>query len=252
MSVPSVLEVETAALTAWPGLYTAYDGHWVWRAARGYSNRANSIQCLDPNDGANAPERIARFTELFTRHGLHPVFKVSPLTAPAVLDEVAVLNWRTYEASKVMRMSMRLRAWEPQHHTVLFDPLDPQWHAVQAEMSGYAPYAAESVRLIIERIACDRRGILAYDQDGVPVAAALACVANGIAIFGNVVARSSHRRQGFGHAVMAAALNWTRDAGAVAAGIQFAAANTPAVALYGSLGFADPYDYTYYKPQGLS
>ena len=48
MAVPSVLAVETAALTAWPGLYTAYDGHWVWRAARGYSNRANSIQCLDP------------------------------------------------------------------------------------------------------------------------------------------------------------------------------------------------------------
>ena len=52
--IPSVLAVETAALTAWPGLYTAYDGHWVWRAARGYSNRANSIQCLDPADDADA------------------------------------------------------------------------------------------------------------------------------------------------------------------------------------------------------
>ena len=23
----------------------------MWRAARGYSNRANSVQCLDPSDG---------------------------------------------------------------------------------------------------------------------------------------------------------------------------------------------------------
>ena len=251
MSIPSVLEVETAALTAWPGLHTAYDGHWVWRAARGYSNRANSIQCLDPKDGANAPERIARFTELFTRHGLPPVLKVSPLTAPEVLAEVAALNWRTYEASHVLRLSMRAREWEPHHHTALFDPLDPQWHAVQAEMSGYSAYASESVRLIIERIACDRRGVIAFDKDGVPAAAALACVGNGIAIFGNVVARASHRRQGFGLAVMAAALNWARDAGAHAAGIQVAAANNAALALYGGLGFGEPYDYTYFKPQGL-
>jgi GNAT superfamily N-acetyltransferase len=250
MSVPSVLEVETAALTAWPGLYTAYDGHWVWRTARGYSNRANSIQCLDPGDGANARERIARFTELFTRHGLPPVFKVSPLTAPEVLTEFDTLNWRTYEASHVLRMAMRARQWEPHHHTVLFDPADPQWREVQAEMSGYAAYAAESVRLILERIACDRRGVLAYDEDGVPVAAALACVANGIAIFGNVVARSSHRRRGYGHAVMAAALNWARDAGAFAAGIQVAAANQAALRLYASLGFGDTYDYSYFKPQG--
>lgn len=252
MSVPSVLEVETAALTAWPGLYTAYDGHWVWRAARGYSNRANSIQCLDRKDGVKASERIARFTELFIRHGLSPAFKVTPLTAPEVLAEVAVLNWRTYEASTVLRMNMRTREWQAHHHTALFDPSDPQWRDTQAEMSGYAAYAAESVRLILERIACDRRGVLAYDKDGVPAAAALACVANGIAIFGNVVARPSHRRQGYGRAVMAAALNWAREAGARAAGIQVAAANSAALTLYGALGFGDAYDYAYYKPQGLA
>jgi hypothetical protein len=41
MQLPSVVDVETAALNAWPGLFTAFDGHWVWRAARDYSNRAN-------------------------------------------------------------------------------------------------------------------------------------------------------------------------------------------------------------------
>ena len=249
MAVPSVLDVETAALTAWPGLYTAYDGHWVWRAARGYSNRANSIHCLDPADDANASERIARFSEMFTRHGLTPVYKISPLTAPGVVRVLDALQWDFYEPSKVMRMEMRTRAWAVHHHTALFDAIDPQWRLAQAEMSGYSDYNIESVRLIIERIACDSRGILAYDKDGVPAAAALAGVANGIAIFGNVVSRPSHRGQGFGRAAMAAALNWSRDVGAVAAGIQFFAHNTPAQSLYSSLGFADSYDYNYRRPK---
>ena len=249
MSVPSVLEVETAALTAWPGLYTAYDGYWVWRAARGYSNRANSIHCLDPADDADAAERIARFSEMFTRHGLTPVYKTSPLTAPGVTAILDALEWDCYEPSKVMRMEMRTREWAVHHHTALFDAIDPQWRLAQAEMSGYSEYTIESVRLIIERIACDSRGIIVYDTDGVPAAAALAGVANGIAIFGNVVSRPSHRGQGFGRAAMAAALNWSRDVGAVAAGIQFFAHNAPAQSLYSSLGFADSYDYNYRRPK---
>lgn len=249
MGVPSVLAVETAALTAWPGLHTAFDGHWVWRAARGYSNRANSIQCLDAGDGADAGARIARFSEMFTRHGLPPVFKVSPLIAPEVTTTLDRLGWGYVEASKVLRMAMPASGWTPQHHTALFDPNDPDWRLAQAAMSGYSEATAETVRLIIERIAGDCRGVLAYDKDGVPAAAALACIAGGIAIFGNVVARQSHRGQGLGRAVMAAALNWARDAGAVAAGIQVAAANTPAVSLYTSLGFGDAYDYDYRRPR---
>lgn len=252
MSVPTVLAVETAALTAWPGLYTAYDGQWVWRAARGYSNRANSIQCLDPADDANAAGRIAHFSEMFTRQGLGPIFKISPLAAPgaiAVLDE---LGWESYEPSRVLRMDIDGRQWEPRHHTALFEATDPDWRLAQAEMSGYSEYTIESVRLIIERIACDCRGILAYDEDGVPAAAALAAVANGIAIFGNVVARKTLRGQGFGRAVMCAALNWCRDVGATAAGIQVAAPNTPAVNLYASLGFGNGYDYSYRRPRGTT
>jgi GNAT superfamily N-acetyltransferase len=248
MSVPSVLEVETAALTAWPGLFTAFDRHWVWRAARGYSGRANSIQCLDPTDDADAPARIARFTELFTRHGLPPLFKTSPLTAPGILEALRESRWESYNPSKVLRLGMQARAWETHQHTALFAPADPQWHAAQAEMSGYSSETAETVRRILGAIACDGRGVLAYDENGVPAAAALACVANGIAIFGNVVTRNDHRGRGFGRAVMAAALNWSRDAGAIGAGIQVAGGNTVALKLYGSLGFADPYDYGYFRP----
>jgi GNAT superfamily N-acetyltransferase len=249
MALPSLLDIETAALTAWPGLYTAYDGHWVWRAARGYSNRANSIQCLDPNDGHDASLRLARFSDMFIRHGLKPVFKTSPLTAPEITHSLDALQWQVFGASHVLRMEIGTRGWTPRHHTALFAPADPDWHRAQAEMSCYGDYDRESVRLIIERIACDTRGVLAYDANGVPAAAALAGVSGGVAIFGNVVSRPSHRGQGFGRAVMEAALNWSRDAGATAAGIQVAAENATAIKLYTSLGFGDGYDYHYRRPR---
>lgn len=250
MTVPSVLAVETAALTAWPGLYTAFDGHWVWRVARGYSNRANSIQCLDPADGHNAADRIAHFTDLFYRHGVHPAFKLSPLLAPPITAALDALEWEHSEPSLVLRMQMRRREWTPRHHTALFDPNDRQWRLAQAEMSGYSAETTETVAAIIQRIACDSRGVLAYDANGVPAAAALAAVANGIAIFGNVVTRPSHRGQGFARDAMEAALNWSRDAGAEAAALQIAASNTAAHRLYTVLGFGDPYDYSYRWPPG--
>jgi GNAT superfamily N-acetyltransferase len=248
-NVPGVLEVETAALTAWPGLFTAHDGLWVCRLARGYSNRANSIHCLDPGDGADAGNRIARCTELFVRHGLTPAFKVSPLLAPEVTEALDGLGWEPYEPSRVLRLVMGTQHWEPRRHTALFAPADPQWHTAQAKMSGYSPYAAESVRLILERIACDSRGVLAYAEDGVAAAAALAAVANGIAIFGNVVTAPAHRGKGFGRAAMDAALRWARATGAQAAAIQVAAGNAPANALYRSLGFGEGYDYCYRRPR---
>lgn len=41
MILPSVRAIEAATLTAWPALQVAHDGLWLWRAARGYTKRAN-------------------------------------------------------------------------------------------------------------------------------------------------------------------------------------------------------------------
>src|SRR5690606_31048627 len=97
-----------------------------------------------------------------------PIFKVSPLTAPGALAVLDEFRWETYEPSRVLRMEMDGREWEAAHHTALLDPADPDWHVTQGKMSGHSDYAIESIRLIIERIACDTRGVLAYDKDGVP------------------------------------------------------------------------------------
>jgi GNAT superfamily N-acetyltransferase len=248
MSLPSVAEIESTMLTAWPALQVAHDNLWIARFARGYTHRANSIQCLDPRDGGDALSRVARMTELYTRHGLPATFRVTPLAAPEISTALDVLNWRSFDTSHVLRMELHPRLPQPHHHTALFDPRDRAWHLTQAEMSGYDARKIETLKLVLAAVACDNRGVLAYDRNGVPAAAVLASVANGIGIFVNVIARESHRGQGYGRAAMQAALNWTRDAGATRAAIQVAADNPVAIKLYTSLGLAHTYDYHYRQP----
>ena len=248
MGLPSVSAIESATLSNWPALQTAYDGSWVWRAARGHSNRANSINCLDPRDGDDAPLRVARLAELYVRNGLPPVFRITPLSAPPIEGALDALNWSRYGSSHVLAMAMPVHDTAPRHHTALFEPLDPDWHLTQAEMSGYDARTVDTLRLILAAIPTDSRGVLAYDQNGVPAAAVLASVSCGVATFVNVVAGASHRGQGFGRAAMTAALNWCRDAGATGAALQVAADNPVAIRLYSSLGFARAYDYVYRRP----
>ena len=112
-------------------------------------------------------------------------------------------------------------------------------------MSGYGLETIEALRQIVEAIACDCQGLLVYHRAGLPVAAALACVNGGMAVYLNVVTHPGARGMGYGRAVMSAALNWARRRGAVHSVVQVLANNIPALNLYGSLGFGEVYSYSY-------
>ena len=58
MTLPDVETFERAGLLAWPGIEEKWDGNWVRRAAGGYTKRANSTQCFDPDDFEDADTRV--------------------------------------------------------------------------------------------------------------------------------------------------------------------------------------------------
>lgn len=241
----SVSQIEGATLTAWPALKQAQDGLWLWRYARGYTKRANSIQCLDLSDGAYAELRLIRLAELSKRHGIPPVFRVTPLTAPEIVEVLDGLLWEEFEPSLVMAMEMPNEDFPLEFNARYFEPTDPQWIRAQAQMSGYDQQAVEALTDILGNIACEAKGVLVYHKAGLPVAAALTAVASGIGIYLNVVTHPSARGMGYGRAVMGAALNWVRSMGATHSAVQVLASNAPALNLYGSLGFGEVYPYSY-------
>jgi ribosomal protein S18 acetylase RimI-like enzyme len=246
--VIDVRRIEGATLSAWPALRVVHDGNWLWRYAKGYTKRANSIHCLDPSDGGDPEARLAHLAALSERYGIAPTFRVTPLTAPeivAVLDEQL---WGEYEQSLVLAMQMPEADFEVTGLVKYLEPSDPEWYRAQAQMAGYDTETIATMREILEQISVPARGVLVSHKAGVPVAAALYVVAGEIAVYLNVVTYQGARGMGFGTTAMRAAVNGARAAGAQYSALQVLADNVPARRLYGSLGFLEAYGYSYRRP----
>jgi GNAT superfamily N-acetyltransferase len=241
----SVSQIEGATLTAWPALKVAHDGLWLWRYAQGYTKRANSIHALDTSDGGYAELRLQRMVQLSHAHGIAPVFRVTPLTPPEVVEVLDGMQWEEFEPSLVMAMEMPDADFPVESTVRYFEPADPEWYKAQAHMSGYSAETVEVLTRILGAISCEAKGVLVYHKAGLPVAAVLACVASGLGIYLNVVTHPSARGMGYGRAAMGAALNWVRSRGAHHSALQVLADNAPAINLYTSLGFGEVYSYIY-------
>ena len=248
MTQPTHIEIEQACLLAWPALEEAHDGNWIARFSRGYTKRANCIQSMDPADDADACARIDALVAQFRAQGIPPVFRVTPLAGPGTLAALDAKGWQSFETSLVLAMDMPEQAYPVAATTRLFEAQDPEWRQVQGAMSGSSPGTLDTLGAILDRLAVPARGIVLYDDDHRPAAAALAVNADGMAIFLNVVTAPALRGQGYGRAVMHAALNWSRQNGASRAAIQVLADNAQAVPLYRSLGFNHSYSYHYRRP----
>lgn len=246
--LPSIPDIEAATLSAWPALQTTHDRLWIWRAARGYSKRANSIHCLDPSDGEDADNRLARMEALSRYNEIAPVFRVTPLTSAGAVAALDRAGWQGFERSLVLAQPLSDDDLPVRHRSSLHDPRDPDWLEVQGAMSGYNPRTLDILAAILGAVAHENCGVLVHDEDGNPAGAALATVVNRIGVYLNVITRSDARGKGFGRSAMAAAINWTRQAGATSAVLQVLADNEPATRLYAGLGFKEVYDYHYRKP----
>jgi len=252
--LPSILNIEAATLSAWPAITTALDGLWLARMARGYTKRSNSVQCLDPADDGDAPARLARMVDLFLLNDLPPIFRVTPLAGPGVVAALDAAGWGAFAETRVLAMTLGPKQTfgpkvaESAAHCRISDATDPIWIEGLAQLLGTSPRQLEILTQIVSLIAWRNAGILLRDANGETVAAAMAVNAGGTGVYHNVVTRADRRGEGFGRAVMAAALDWTRQAGAESAAIQVVDDNVPAIKLYRSLGFSEVYRYHYRMP----
>lgn len=241
----TVLAIETAYLSAWPALETIEQKSWKARFSRGYTKRANSIHAFDPADEADAGPRIAELVEAYRARNLRPIFRVNPLTGPAVSAELDAQGWDIYEPSLVLFMPEpgKLRAVAAVSQTL--HPMDSAWGEAQARMAGYSQETQDTFALVRARLPERAAGILVYNEERQPVAAALSMIADDIAVYNNVVVDAAERGKGYGRALMHAAFNWAVQNGARRHSLNVLANNERAVPLYKSLGLAEIYGYHY-------
>jgi ribosomal protein S18 acetylase RimI-like enzyme len=247
-ALPTTLAVEAACLSAWPAVSTVHDGAWIWRFAHGYSKRSNSFQSLDPADDGDADRRIAYLSALSARNGIEPVFRVTPLAGPRVVETLDRAGWAPFDESRVLAMNLAGHAFAREGDVRFFDPTDPRWFRAQTALSAASGRTVEILKTLLGLIAPEARGIVAYAQDGTPAATALAVNAGGIGVYLNVVTDKTKRRQGHARRAMQAALGWTIENGAQYAAIQVTSDNDGAIRLYEDLGFVEQYRYHYRRP----
>jgi GNAT superfamily N-acetyltransferase len=243
---PSILEIETAALSSWPALRTAHDGSWVWRWAKGYTKRANSVQALDPADDEDVERRLAEMAKLSRRNDIEPIFRVTPLAGPRLVEALAAAGWHAFEESIVLTGPLPERALPRSIES--HDLPSAAWAAVNAAMSGYDETKRAMLLDMIAAIPAEARAFTATAADGAPGASALAVRAGRIVGLFNVVTAPRCRRQGLARRLLDAAFAWGRETGAGFAAIQVVATNEPAKRLYASYGLAERYRYHYRRP----
>jgi GNAT superfamily N-acetyltransferase len=246
MALPGPDVFERAGLKAWPGIEIEWDGHWVRRAANSYTQRANSVQCFDPADDADAPSRIAAAAAWFTARGIRPTFRVTPHAGTGILAALDDGGWVQVDDSHLF--AMELGSMTPDPRGQLYDLLDPTFLTVQKYLRGYTDEKLARLRAVLEKVEGPGRGIVLYSAEGAPVASALMAIGDGVVITGNVITDPAQRRKGYGAAMMRTGLAWARSAGATLAALNVAADNPGAQALYSGLGYSRQYDYTYRTP----
>jgi GNAT superfamily N-acetyltransferase len=244
-TLPDVEAFERAGLEAWPGIDVKWDGNWVRRAAGGYTKRANSAQCLDPNDDVDVEDRIIGASSWLVARGVKPVFRITPLSSPALNEALEDAGWDEIGHSHLFAMALGDHV--PDAGGRLFPVTDPDFLAAQQKLQGHDETTMTRMKALLAAIKVPASGIVVF-RDGEPVASGLMAIADGIVITGNVITHPGHRRQGFARSMMCTGLTWARDKGATVAALNVEAGNEAAKTLYSGLGYTHHYDYSYRIP----
>jgi GNAT superfamily N-acetyltransferase len=245
VTLPSVEAFERAGLAAWPGIEVKWDGSWVRRAAGGYTKRANSTQCLDPEDGEDADLRVISASSWMVIRGIKPVFRITPLASADLVEALEEARWQEIDHSHLFAMDLGEHEADPQAQ--LLPVLDPAFIAAQQQLQAYDEAVTAQMRDLLAKLVVPATGIVLH-RDGAPVAAGLMAIADGIVMTGNVVTDPTRRRQGLAAAMMRSGLAWARREGAATAALNVQADNAAAIALYAGLGYSHQYDYSYRIP----
>ena len=236
--------LEERALNAWPAPQTHLLAGWALRFAGGYTKRANSANAL--HAGAAPVEAILPEVEaLYARHGLPPLFRLSPLAPTASDAALAAAGYRRLDPTLVLTRPVAAgKATVPPDIEIAPQP-SAAWLNGFAAANG-VPSARQALHDRILSGIVPQAGFLTLTLAAEPIGYGLGVLERGALGIFDIVVAPEHRRRGYGQRVTAALLAWGADHGATSAYLQVVAANAPARALYGAQGFGEAYGYHYW------
>lgn len=244
--------IEEAGLNAaQPPEQLLYDG-WLLRLSPGKARRARSVNAIA--DGRlELQQRIDRCRALYARAGLPCLFRITPFSRPAGLDQVlGRLGFAAEDETRVM--SMRLDA------VAKPAPREREWREIG--VTEFAQLAGDLRRSSAQQVAAHAARLeaappllkacrLALIENGSVVAIGQSVQEFDLVGLYDIATAAQARNRGLATA-LASALLWRAAAeGAALAYLQVSADNIAARQVYRRLGFVDRYVYWYRVDPGL-
>ncbi|WP_016697352.1 GNAT family N-acetyltransferase [Actinoalloteichus spitiensis] len=271
--------VEELCADAWPALTEDRVLGWRFRAAAGFTLRANSG--TPGPAAADAPLVVPRLLAFAGTHGIVPRAQV--VLGDPVEAGLRALGWRPDHGSETLVLSGRLDALvggaaagltrcpsplvsvgndRPRPVGVADPPATGPAHLVHASPPGpgwwelaagtRAPGTAERAVLAPARREDGAVGFGESTVAGVPVAAVRGCVVgtpgNRWLHVARLAVRPEHRRTGLARALVGALAGWAADRGAERCLLQVTEGNLAARRLYEGLGCTEHHRYRYWSP----
>jgi len=234
--------IEEASLNAWPALqHILFDG-WILRFSRGYTKRANSVNPLYVSS-LDVQEKVDVCEKLYREKGLPPVFRLTPFSSPAGLDQVLEgRGYRKADPTLVLFLDLRGRDIEPPSSCELraegldawmdifccFRQVPVAEHQTHKEMLGAIP---------------SRRFLASLVDSGLPVSCGLGVLEDRYFGLFDLVTDPQHRNKGYGMQLVSGLLSWAQKQAGRYVYLQVMSLNGPARHLYARLEFEEAYHY---------
>jgi len=245
-----IRRLERAMLNSWPALSVVLDGGWVIRLADGYTKRANSVTCLDPDD-MDVDARIERAERIFGQHVLPTIFRLSPLASPALEAALAERGWRQFDETIVMTCELAMLNNQQDtaapnddgdHDVDIRAEPDEAWLLNCDRIEGPETPHLQTLRQMLNRLLLPAGFARIDGQDGIDAMALMVVDGELTGLF-DLLTAPHRRRQGLGSALLRHLFAWSAAEGAKTVWLSVLAHNQPARHLYQSLGFREVYRY---------
>ena len=247
LSAELLSRIEDAGLNASAPPQQRWVDGWIVRFSPGKAQRARCINAVAEGRGPLSA-RLASCQALYRKAGLRPLFRITPFSQPARLDEwLAQRGYQRFGDTHVMVCSHLPRQAEaavPAGSIIQAVASEAYAHIV-GEFRGtpLAGRLAHAERLRHSPV--PYHGLVLRTADGQVLACGQAVIEDDLVGLYDVFTAPQARGRGLSRWLCALLLAQAREQGARIGYLQVDAGNAPARAVYRRLGFVDGYDYHY-------
>ena len=243
---------EEAAINGFPPLrQVVFDG-WMLRFSRNVRRTANSATPLRM-PGKDVDSLIATAEALYRAQGQPTIFRIPSFMPPQIDEQLAACGYTAEGESCIIEGPLdpivaSATSFGGTAAVELASQPTSEWFAGMARLQGQAAEFHAIYRQIVGSIVLPA-AFAELAVDGEPVALAYGAIHRGMLCYESVVTDAQRRRQGYSRRVLAALARWAKQKGATGATLQVEADNTPARALYHSIGMTTELHRYHYRRQ---